>query len=179
MRYWNISAKSEDFKRLSKKEISWLSTAGLCLDVLNNEFVVISFREKQRKMSLQTSKIKQCDSIRNHVERINFFKNKIKEQLKIFILFHRRFDRMPERNPQPVTDILPHPAYDSIRQRKHIHVGCIFLQLLLPFCRLLHVGNAAAAQCHTKGNSVGSHCCRILPSIAEGIVALPCHLFQY
>lgn len=51
---------------------------GLCLDTMNNEFAVISFREKQRKRSLQTWEIRQRDSMRNCVERIRFFKNKIR-----------------------------------------------------------------------------------------------------
>jgi len=56
---------------------------------MNNEFAVILFREKQRKRSLQTWEIRQCDAIRDHIERLHFFKNKIKKQLKILILFHR------------------------------------------------------------------------------------------
>lgn len=69
---------------------------------MNNEFAVISFKEKRRKRSVQTWESKQCDSIRNHVERIHFFKNKIKEQLKILILFHRCLIKKHERSPQPV-----------------------------------------------------------------------------
>lgn len=78
---------SNNFQR--KKPHDFLQL-GLCLDAMNNEFAVISFREKQRKRSLQTQEIRQCDSIRNRVERIHVFKTKTKEQLKILILFHRR-----------------------------------------------------------------------------------------
>lgn len=77
---------SKDFQRKKPNDFLQLS---LRLDVMNNEFAVISFKEKQRKRSIQTWESKHCDSIRNHVERIHFFKNKIKEQLKILIFFHR------------------------------------------------------------------------------------------
>lgn len=141
---------------------------------MNNEFAVISFRKKQKKRSLQTWEIRQCDSTRNHVER----KKKIEEQLKILILFRRCLIEKNAWKKPPASTRYTATSRLWLSWTNKTHIGCILLQLLPPFRRILHIGNTAAALCHTEGNSTGSHCCRIWSRIAEDTMALPCHLSQ-